>query len=69
MAVWTEADLVAIRAARRRGVRMVQFADRTVQYASDAEMRAVEQDIMRELNPRRPRQMFGVASKGLDNAQ
>jgi hypothetical protein len=42
---YTEADLTLIRAARLRGVRTVQFADRSVTYASDAEMRAVENDM------------------------
>jgi hypothetical protein len=46
---YTEADLTLIRAARLRGVRTVQFADRSVTYASDAEMRAVENDIKASL--------------------
>lgn len=65
---YTEADLTLIRTARLRGVRTVQFSDRTVTYASDQEMRQVELDIREELaltSPtRRPKQTLGVASKG-----
>lgn len=64
---YTEADLTAIRTARMRGTRSVQYGDRSVVYTSDAEMKAVEQDILKELNAgnRRPKQSIGVASKGL----
>lgn len=64
---YTEADLLAIRAARLRGTRSVSYSDRTTTYTSDAEMRQVEQDILKELNVgvRRPKQSIGVASKGL----
>lgn len=63
---YTQADLDAIRAARLRSIRTVQFADRSTTYASDAEMRQVEQDILRELSSTRTRakQTLGVASKG-----
>lgn len=65
---FTEADLTTIRAARLRGIRTVQFSDRTVTYSTDADMRQLEEDIQRELNaaatPRPTRQFFGVASKG-----
>ena len=62
---YTQNDLTTIRAARLRGVRTVQFADRSTTYASDAEMRQVEQDILKELNAGRPKQSIGVATKGL----
>lgn len=66
---YTDIDLTAVRTARLRGVRTVQFADRSVTYTSDAEMRQLEQDILRELGQtsttRRSKQTFGVAvSKG-----
>lgn len=65
---YTQADLATVRAARLRGVRIVQFADRSVTYTSDAEMKSVEDDIKRSLASapaaRRNKQMFGVASKG-----
>ena len=64
---WTEDDLARVRTARLRGQRAVQFADRSVTYSSDAEMRQLEQDILREIEAgttTRPRQIFGVASKG-----
>ncbi len=64
---YTSADLSTIQAARMRGVRTVQFADRSVTYTSDAEMRTVENDIRASLAQKngRPRQYYGVASKGL----
>ena len=64
---YTEADLTAIRAARLRGVRTVQYSDRSMTYSSDAEMKQVEQDILKELNAasRRPKQSIGIATKGL----
>jgi len=64
---YTEADLAAIRAARLRGVRVVQFADRAVTYTSDAEMRQVETDILRDLaaaDRPRQKQTHLVATKG-----
>lgn len=63
---YTQADLAAIRTARLRGVRTVAFADRSVTYSSDAEMRQVEQDILRELRTTasRTKQTYGVATKG-----
>jgi len=63
-----EANLVTVRAARLRGVRTVQFADRTVTYTSDAEMRQVEQDLTRDLlvlsTDARPKRAYGVATNG-----
>jgi hypothetical protein len=63
---YTESDLTAVRTARLRGIRTVQFADRAVTYTSDAEMRQVEQDILRELQTpsSRKKQTLGVANKG-----
>jgi hypothetical protein len=63
---FTESDLENVRAARLRGIRTVQFADRMVTYTSDAEMRQVEQDILRELRTRtsRSKQTYGVGNKG-----
>jgi hypothetical protein len=63
---YTSDDLTAIRTARQRGLRSVQFADRMVMYQSDAEMRQLEQDILRELNGtrHRPKQTIVVADKG-----
>lgn len=64
---YTEVDLTAIRAARLRGIRTVQYENRTVTYQSDAEMRQVEQDILKELstaNTARKKQFFGVATSG-----
>lgn len=65
---WTSSDLTAIRTARKRGIRTVQYGDRSTTYQSDQEMRQVEQDILRELNriAQRPRQFTIAASKGLD---
>jgi hypothetical protein len=65
---YTEADLTAVRAARLRGVRMVQYRDRSVTYASDQEMRQVEQDILAELasaRSTRKKQTILVGSTGL----
>ena len=66
---YTSVDLSLIRAARLRGIRTVQFADRSVTYQSDQEMRQVEQDILADLSAqsdtRRPKQTLGVASKGV----
>jgi hypothetical protein len=63
---YTEADLTLIRAARLRGIRTVQFADRSITYTSDAEMRQVEQDVTREVTTTqtRSKQTLGVSSKG-----
>lgn len=64
---YTETDLSAIRTARLRGIRTVQFADRSVTYTSDAEMRQVEEDIKRDLattTRTRSKQTRMVASKG-----
>lgn len=67
---YTDADLLLVRSARVRGIRTVQFADRSVTYSSDAEMRSLEADILRDLSATsvsptpRSRQSFGVASKG-----
>ena len=65
---YSETDLTAIRAARLRGIRTVQFADRSVTYASDAEMRQLEQDVRCELTGAatrtRSKQTIAVASKG-----
>jgi hypothetical protein len=65
---YTEADLMAVRTARLRGIRTVQFADRSTTYSSDAELRQVEQDIQRALASlsiaRRPKQAYGVGSNG-----
>jgi hypothetical protein len=67
---YTATDLTAVRTARLRGVRTVQFGDRSVTYSSDAEMRTLEQDILRDLSlaqtaTTRSKQTFGVAtSKG-----
>jgi hypothetical protein len=65
---YTEADLTAVRTARKRGVRTVQYADRAVTYSSDAELRQLEQDILTELHQTtrvRRKQLYGVSSKGL----
>jgi hypothetical protein len=64
---YTETDLAAIRTARLRGVRVVQYADRAVTYSSDAEMRQVEEDITRALaatTRTRRKQTIAVSSKG-----
>lgn len=65
---YTEADLTTIRAARLRGLRTVQYADRAVTYSSDAEMRQVEQDIVRDLassaSTTRSKQTLLTATKG-----
>ncbi len=62
---FTNDDLIAIRKARLRGLRTVQYADRQVTYSSDAEMRQVEQDIQRSLGTSRPRSYRLIGSKGL----
>jgi hypothetical protein len=65
---YNAAALAAIRASRLRGIRTVQFADRSVTYTSDAEMRQVEADILQELAVvgarTRPKQTYGVSTKG-----
>jgi hypothetical protein len=63
---WTSTDLSKVRAARLRGVRTVQYADRTVTYTSDDEMRSVEHDIARELSQvsGRRKQFTVLSSKG-----
>lgn len=64
---YTDADLTAVRTARLRGIRTVQFADRMTTYTSDAEMRQVEEDILRDLaaaSRTRAKQTFGVSTKG-----
>ena len=61
----------AVRAARLRGVRNVQIGDRSVTYSSDAEMRQVEADLLRDLSAattttiNRPKQTLLVGAKGL----
>lgn len=64
---YTSTDLDAIRAARLRGIRTVQLADRSVTYTSDSEMRQVERDITRELTgtAQRRKQFTAIGSKGL----
>lgn len=64
---WTITDLTAVRTARLRGIRTVQYADRSVTYSSDAELRRVEQDILRELGQtsERPKQFLVTGGKGL----
>lgn len=66
---YTTADLERVRAAMTRGELRVQFADRAVQYRSIEELERVETRILQELNPGRPRQSFGVASKGFDSSE
>jgi len=61
---YTSADLDAVRVAILKGERTVQYADRSVTYRSIDELQAVEQRILRELTRTRPKQSFGVASKG-----
>lgn len=63
---YTSADLDAIRAARLRGIRTVQFADRQVTYSSDRELRQVEADIVRTLTSAtyRPKQFRVIGDKG-----
>lgn len=60
---FTQSDLAAIRAAMAKGERSVQFADRSVTYRSMAELREVEQIIVRSLAGR-PKQTLIVGSKG-----
>ena len=64
---FTATDLSTLQTARLRGIRTVVFADRTVTYQSDAEMRQVETDIRRDLgeSTSRPKQFQAVADKGL----
>lgn len=65
---YTSADLLAVQSARLRGIRTVQFADRSVTYSSDAELRRVEEDIRRDLaavSPtRRAKQVYAYGSTG-----
>ncbi len=65
---YTSTDLDAIRAARLRGIRTVQYADRSVTYSSDSELRQVEADIVRELasTSHRSKQFRVIGSKGFD---
>ena len=64
-------DLATVQAARLRGIRTVAFADRTVTYQSDAEMRQVELDIRAQLaeTNARPKQYVAVAGKGLGSGR
>jgi hypothetical protein len=65
---FTDADLAAIRSALARGERVVQYADRSVTYRSADELIALEARISQALSSTssqsRPKQSFGVASKG-----
>ena len=65
---YTSADLDAVRAARLRGIRTVQYADRQVTYSSDQELRQVEADIARVLasSSYRSKQFRVIGTKGLD---
>ncbi len=58
-----EAHLTAVRSAIYSGARSVQFADRSVTYASMAELRQVEADLVRQLAGR-PKQTLLVGLKG-----
>lgn len=64
---YTEADLIAVRAALLKGERSVQYADRAVTYRSVEELQKVEAAILRELataTRTRSKQVYVVASKG-----
>ena len=64
---YTEADLTAIRVAIAKGEKSVQFADRSTTYRSMEELFQAEERIAGALataTSTRPRQSFGVASKG-----
>ena len=65
---YTAADLETVRTARLRGIRTVSFADRSVTYASDEEMRQLEEDIKSSLAATSPtprsKQAYGVSTKG-----
>ncbi|MHC4335513.1 MAG: phage head-tail joining protein [Planctomycetota bacterium] len=61
---FTQVDLDAVRAAIAKGERSVQFADRSVTYRSMDELLRAEERIASALTTERPKQTFGVASKG-----
>lgn len=62
---YTQADLTAVRAARKSGIRTVQYETRSVTYASMAELKDLENDILKALGQGRSRQTLGFhAGKG-----
>lgn len=66
MAIWTQAEYTALKAAVAGGVLSVKYADRTVTYHSLAEMRALLAEMYRDLNPTTaPGYRLAATSKGL----
>ena len=66
MADYTEAQIVALKAAIASGVTTVKHGDKTVIYRSIAEMRAILADMLGEVRPttKRPRTSFGAHNRG-----
>ena len=66
---YTQTDLDAIRAAIQKGHKRVALSDRVVVYRDLDEMRAIEGDILDDLQNtnglRKPRQFRVITSKGL----
>jgi len=60
---FTEDDLVAVRRSMLRGVRTVQYRDRSTTYSSMEELAALERRILESLDTGRIRrkQMLGVS--------
>jgi len=58
-----QAQLAALRAAIRSGVRSVQYSDRSTTYQSLAEMRETERELVQILHGRN-KQTLVVATKG-----
>lgn len=61
-----EDDIEKVRASRLKGVRTVQYSDRSVTFTSDAEKRQVEADLIARQNPTRRRQYRLTSTKGFD---
>lgn len=66
---WTTTDRDALKAAIARGEQSVRYADREVTYRSIAEMlqalAKIEAEIDAAAATTRPRQYYGVSSKGV----
>jgi hypothetical protein len=64
------AQLEALKKARRSGLRRVRFGDREMEYRSDADLAAAIRDLENEISategaPRRRRYFYPMTSKGL----
>jgi hypothetical protein len=62
---YTQSDLDAIRATIAKGELRVDFSDRSITYRSIDELLKAEARITTALTSGRPKQSFGVATKGV----